>query len=88
MKNLVFVFFLISTSFYAQNYEKNWKKVIENENDGKIKSANEVVSKIYKKAVADKDEVQIIKYFFYQSKYIQVLDEFPKTKILENLKKD
>lgn len=54
MKNLVFVFFLISTSFYAQNYEKNWKKVIENENDGKIKTANSIVDKIYKKATQEK----------------------------------
>lgn len=79
---------MISTSLFAQQFDKKWDKVIGYENDGKIKSANEFVSKIYKKAVADKDEVQIIKCFFYQSKYIQVLDEFPKTKILENLKNE
>ena len=49
MKKIVFLFLLISTSFYAQNYEKNWAKVIENENNGKIKSANEIVDKIYKR---------------------------------------
>jgi uncharacterized protein YfaS (alpha-2-macroglobulin family) len=85
MKNILFAFLLISTSFYAQNYVKNWDAVIENENNGKIKSANEIVAKIHKKAVADKNEVQIIKCFFYESKYLQVVDENAQTKILDNL---
>ena len=86
MKNLVFVFFLISTSFYAQNYEKNWKKVIENENDGKIKTANSIVDKIYKKATQEKNEVQLLKCFFYESRYLQTLEESAHTKIIKNLK--
>lgn len=86
MKNILFAFLLISTSFYAQNYEKNWNKVIKNENNGKIKSANAIVAKIHKKAVADKNEVQIIKCFFYESKYLQVVDENAQTKIINNLK--
>jgi TonB-dependent SusC/RagA subfamily outer membrane receptor len=86
MKNILFAFLLISTSFYAQNYEKNWNKVIENENNGKIKSANAIVNKIHKKAIADKNEVQIIKCFFYESKYLQVVDENAQSKIINNLK--
>nr|WP_315157383.1 MG2 domain-containing protein [uncultured Flavobacterium sp.] len=86
MKNLVFVIFFISTSFYAQNYEKNWKKIIENENNGKIKTANSIVDKIYKKAFAKKEEVEIIKCFFYKSKYRQVLDEDATKLILNDLK--
>ncbi len=86
MKNILFAFLLISTSFYAQNYEKNWNKVIKNENNGKIKSANAIVAKIHKKAIADKNEVQIIKCFFYESKYLQVVDENAQTKIINNLK--
>ncbi|WP_396168660.1 alpha-2-macroglobulin family protein [Flavobacterium sp.] len=85
MKKILFAFLLISTSFYAQNYEKNWNKVIENENNGKIKSANAIVNKIHKKAIADKNEVQIIKCFFYESKYLQVVDENAQTKIINNL---
>lgn len=86
MKKIVFVFLLITSAFYAQNYEKNWEKVIHFENEGKIKSANEIVDKIHKKALAKKDEVQIIKCFFYKSKYRQVLDENAKVKILNDLK--
>lgn len=86
MKNIFLLLILLSTSIFGQNYDKNWLKVIEYENEGKIKSANEVVSKIHQKASRDKNEVQIIKCFFYESKYLQVLDEDAQTKIINNLK--
>lgn len=88
MKNILFAFLLFSTLMCAQQIEKKWDKVIAFENEGEIKSANEIVSKIYKKAVSDKDEVQMIKCFFYLSKYLQVVDENAQTKILNNLKTD
>lgn len=86
MKNIFLILILFSTSIFGQNYDKNWLKVIEYENEGKIKSANEIVSKIHQKASRDKNEVQIIKCFFYESKYLQVLDEDAQTKIINNLK--
>ncbi|MFV8355287.1 carboxypeptidase-like regulatory domain-containing protein [Flavobacterium sp. XS1P32] len=86
MKNIFLLFLLISTSIFGQNYDKNWTKVIEFENEGKIKSANKIVSKIHEKAIQNKDEIQIIKCFFYESKYLQVLDEDAQTKIINNLK--
>ncbi|MCC9071805.1 hypothetical protein LNQ49_09455 [Flavobacterium sp. F-65] len=86
MKNIYFVLFLISTSIFGQQNDKKWDKVIRNESLGKIKTANEIVSKIHKKAVATKDEVQIIKCFFFQSKYLQIVDENAQSKILNNLK--
>jgi hypothetical protein len=86
MKKVLFAFLLISTSFYAQNYDKNWDKVIENENNGKIKTTKALVDKIYQKAVSDKNEVQIIKCFFYTSKYLQEVDENAQTKIINKLK--
>ena len=61
MKNTFLLFLLISTSIFGQNYDKNWIKVIEFENEGKIKSANKIVSKIHQKATQSKDEIQIIK---------------------------
>ncbi|TDW47050.1 TonB-dependent SusC/RagA subfamily outer membrane receptor [Flavobacterium sp. 270] len=88
MKKILFVLLLFSVSLLAQHKDKKWEKVIAYENEGKIKSANEVVAKIYKKAVSKKDEVQMIKCFFYQSKYLQVLDENARTLIISNLKKD
>ncbi|GIQ58670.1 hypothetical protein Flavo103_18060 [Flavobacterium collinsii] len=88
MKNILFVFLLLSTALFAQQNDKKWIKVSSYENNGKIKSASKVVNQIYKKAVAQKDEVQMIKCFFYQSKYLQVVDENAKKKILINLKTD
>ncbi|MGO4771042.1 alpha-2-macroglobulin family protein [Flavobacterium sp. W22_SRS_FK3] len=88
MKKILFVFLLFTSTLFAQKTDKRWGKVSSYENEGKIKSANEIVDKIYKKAVSRKDEVQMIKCFFYQSKYLQVVDENAKTKILNNLKTD
>jgi TonB-dependent SusC/RagA subfamily outer membrane receptor len=86
MKNIFLALLFLSTSMFSQNFEKNWNEVIENENAGKIKTANAIVEKIHKKAIANKDEVQIIKCFFYESKYLQVVDENAQTKIIRNLK--
>ncbi|MEN2400241.1 MG2 domain-containing protein [Flavobacterium sp. MC2016-06] len=86
MKNILFLFLLLSTTLFAQQNDKKWEQVIAFENEGKTKSASEIVDKIHKKAIRDKDEVQIIKCFFYQSKYIQILEEDAQTKIINNLK--
>ncbi|MBE8727694.1 MG2 domain-containing protein [Flavobacterium hungaricum] len=86
MKNILFVFFVFSSALFAQQSEKKWDDVIAFEKAGKIKSANDLVIKIHKKATAQKDEVQMIKCFFYQSKYMLVLEENAQTKILNNLK--
>ncbi|HEX7868495.1 MAG TPA: hypothetical protein VF455_00135, partial [Chryseobacterium sp.] len=88
MKNILFVLLLLSTTLFAQQTDKKWNKVIALENEGKIKSANEIVSEIYKKALDNKDEVQMIKCFFYQSKYLQIVDENSQTKVLNNLKSE
>lgn len=88
MKNIFLAFLFVSTTLLAQNYDKNWNKVIEYENAEKIKSANTIVEKIYNKAIKNGDEVQIIKCFFYKSKYLQVLEENTQSKIIENLKPD
>ncbi|QOG03709.1 alpha-2-macroglobulin [Flavobacterium sp. MDT1-60] len=88
MKNILFAFLLFTSALFAQQTDKKWTKVASYENDGKIKSASKIVDQIYKKAINRKDEVQMIKCFFYQSKYLQVVDENAKTKILKNLKTD
>ncbi|MBK0370969.1 alpha-2-macroglobulin family protein [Flavobacterium agrisoli] len=86
MKKLLCFFLLITSVIFGQNFDKNWQKVIDYENLGKIKSANQEVEKIYKKAYNKKNEPQIIKTFFYRSKYKQVLDENAKKLILIDLK--
>src|SRR4051812_132944 len=88
MKNIVLLFLLLSTTLFAQQNDKKWKKVIDFENEGKTQSANEIVAEIYTKAVSNKDEVQMIKCFFYQSEYLLIVDEKAQTKILNNLKSE
>lgn len=88
MKNICYLLLLLSSALFAQDYDKNWQKVIQFENQGKLKSANAIVNKIHKKAISEKNEVQIIKCFFYESKYLQVVDENAQTKIILNLKKE
>jgi uncharacterized protein YfaS (alpha-2-macroglobulin family) len=83
----IFLFLLFSSlSVLGQQYDKKWNSVISLEKEGKIKSANVLVDKIYKTAVARSNEPQIIKCFFYNSKYLQTLEENAQTKILNNLK--
>ena len=86
MKKIFLVLCLVSTTIWSQQFQKQWEKVIENESAGKVKTANSVVADIYKKASHKKDEAQIIKCFFYQSKYSQVIDEGAQQKIIANVK--
>lgn len=82
---LLIIWFVTATSF-CQNYEKQWEKVIELETDGEIKSAAAVTDTIYNLAKKDKNEPQIIKAFFFRSKYMQTLDEDAQIKIIDNIK--
>lgn len=76
----------MTVTAFSQQYEKKWSQILAQENKGKIKSATELVDAIYKKAKKENNEVQIIKCFFYKSKYLQVLEEDAKSKIIRNLK--
>ena len=87
-KYFLFILLAFSTLLSGQNYEKQWEKVIELETAGKIKSANEEVQEIYSKAKRRKNETQIIKTFFYTSKFLQTLEEEAQLKIIANLKKE
>ena len=79
---------LISTFSFSQNFEEQWKEVMQLELDGKTKSADEIVTKIYKKASRKSNEPEIIKCFFYKSKFLQVLDENASEKIILDIRKE
>lgn len=87
MKKLFLFFLLTSLPAIAQQFDKKWDAVIELEKAGKIKSASTLVDKIYNKAVSSNNEEQLIRCFFYNSKYIQTVEEEAQTKILNNLKR-
>jgi TonB-dependent SusC/RagA subfamily outer membrane receptor len=88
MKNILFALLILTSSLFAQQNDKKWDKVMAFENEGKVKSANKIVAEIYKNAVKKKDEVQMIKCFFYHSKYLMVVDENAQNTIIANLKTD
>lgn len=88
MKKSILLLLLLTTTLFAQDYDKNWIKVVQLENEGKIKSAASEVKKIHKKAKNDANEIQLIKCFFYQSKYIQALDENAQSEIIGNLESE
>ncbi|MCO6174307.1 MG2 domain-containing protein [Flavobacterium sp. NRK F10] len=83
---LSFLFF--STLLIAQNFNKEWEKVYQLEIDGKITSAQKEVQKIYRKASRKKDEKEVIKCIFYQSKFEMITNEAAQEEIVSNLKKE
>ncbi|RZJ33022.1 MAG: hypothetical protein EOO51_15120, partial [Flavobacterium sp.] len=86
MKQFIIVALLfVAFSARAQTFQKDWNKVIRYENEGRIKSANSETEKILKKATAHNNHVQIVKCFFYKSKFMHVLEENAQVKILSNL---
>ena len=87
-KALLLIIFLISLVSYAQNYDEKWKIVTDYEKDGRVKSAAEEVDKIYTLAKKDRNEPQIIKTFFYKSRYMLILEEDAQNKVIKNLKKE
>lgn len=89
MKNiLLFLALLFSFLVFGQDFDKQWKIVYQYELDGKIKSAQEEVQDIYKKAKRKKEEMQIVKCFFYLSKFEQLFDEKAQSTIITNLRNE
>ena len=88
MRKILFLLLFVSSFSTFSQYDDKWKEVYKYELDGKIESAQEKVQEIYKKAKRKNDEVQIIKCFFYLSKFEQVFDEKAQTTIINNLQKE
>ena len=85
-KLLLFILFFTISSGFAQDFQQEWREVIQFELDGKVKSASSVVDEVYIKAKRKNVEDQIIKCFFYQSKFLQVQDENAQTLIVRNIR--
>src|SRR5690554_6505321 len=69
MKSVVFLVTLFCTSLLtAQNFSKEWKKIYQLEKEGSYKTVSGKVEGIYEQAIKGKNEVQILKTFFYRQK--------------------
>lgn len=89
MKNIFLLLAILTSSIIlGQDFDKKWKNVYQFELDGKTKSAQDEVQDIYKKAKRKNEEIQLIKCFFYLSKFEQVFDEKAQTTIINNLKSE
>lgn len=80
--------FLFSVNLFAQDYASEWNTVIQYELDGKTESANKKVLEIYGQAKKDKNEPQVIKCFFYISKFRQIFEEKSQQVTLTSLQKE
>jgi TonB-dependent SusC/RagA subfamily outer membrane receptor len=85
-KFLLLLVLLISITGFSQDFQENWKKVVELEKEGKTKLALEEIDKIHKIAKKKRNEPEVIKTFFFKSKYLMQIDEEAKSKIVKNLK--
>ncbi|MXN91618.1 TonB-dependent receptor plug domain-containing protein [Flavobacterium sp. Sd200] len=85
---LLFIALLFSTLVTAQDYDKMWERVIALEVNGLTKPAAQIVDSVYTIAKKKKNEPQIIKAFFFRSKYLQTLDEEAQIKITSTLQQE
>jgi len=70
------------------NYEKEWKTVANNEQNGLPKSALETVNDIYKKAKVDKNNEQVIKAIIYKLKFRNEIEEDAYETLLKEIETD
>jgi TonB-dependent SusC/RagA subfamily outer membrane receptor len=85
---LLFCLTLSTTLFAQQNFDNQWKKVYQFELNGEIKSAQKEVQSIFKKAKRQENEVQLVKTFFYLSKFKQVLNENAQLTIIKDIERE
>ncbi|MEO1031586.1 MAG: alpha-2-macroglobulin family protein [Bacteroidota bacterium] len=89
MKNYISILMLICFASFsgAQNdFDNQWKKVTQLENDGLTKSASDLVNTIYDAAVASNNEQQQIKALLHKSKYMLILEEDAQLRIVNQFK--
>lgn len=83
-----FFILLLSFGLSAQNFETEWQSVIEHQQQGHIKDALKGTEDIYFAAKQNNNDLQIVKSFFFRSKFMQVLEEDAQQKIFDNLRAD
>jgi hypothetical protein len=85
MKNILIIILFFTLSAHAQNYKKQWAGVMELESNGEFKKAATAADAIYTRAKKDRNEPQLLKAFFFKSKYMQMLEEDAQLSIINNL---
>ncbi|MCB0398431.1 MAG: carboxypeptidase-like regulatory domain-containing protein [Winogradskyella sp.] len=91
MKNYISILMLICFASFSQaqnNFDNQWKMVIQLENEGLTKSAAELVDTIYNDAKASKNKQQQIKALLHKSKYMLILEEEAQLNIVNLFKSE
>ncbi|WP_116787022.1 MG2 domain-containing protein [Flavobacterium psychrotrophum] len=83
---LLFCCLFIFSNAIAQDYDTLWEKVIAFEAEGLIKSAAAQTDTIYLKAKKSDNEAQLLKAFFFRSRYMQTLEEDAQLRIIEDIR--
>ncbi|MFD2565013.1 alpha-2-macroglobulin family protein [Aquimarina rubra] len=87
---LVFILFITNLHYMAAqdnlNYQDDWKKVEDFDQQGLPKSALEIVETIYNKAKKSNNINQITKTLIYKAKYNLVLEENAQLNIIQEFK--
>jgi len=82
---LILIALIITCSASAQEYKKQWQKATSFEAQGEFKKAAAAVDAIYTRAKKDHNEPQLLRAFFFKSKYLQMHDEDARQRIIDNL---
>ena len=91
MKNYILILMLICFASFSQaqnNFDDQWKKVTQLENEGLTKSAAELVDMIYKDAKTSENKPQRIKALLHKSKYMLILEEDAQLNIVNLFKSE
>jgi hypothetical protein len=88
MKYFNLILLLFSTITFSQDYKTLWSETVQEELDGKTETAYKKVQHIYSIAKKENNEEQIIKCFFYISKFRQTFDEKSQVTIIKQLKEE
>ncbi|WP_138434852.1 alpha-2-macroglobulin family protein [Winogradskyella algicola] len=91
MKNYISILMLICFASFSQaqnNFDDQWRKVMQLENEGLTKSAAELVDTIYQSAKSAKNKQQQIKALLHKGKYMLILQEDAQLNIVNLFKSE
>lgn len=80
--------FLLSFQLHAQNFDKDWQRIYQLEEQGAYKTLLQNVDALHKKATKNKNEIEKAKAFLFQMKVENVLKETSYQKKVERLQQE
>lgn len=85
---LLFTLLFLSLTAFAQNYNAAWEKVFDLESNGQYKKAATAADAIYSTAKKNHNDSQLVKAFFFKSKYLLIHEEDGQYKVITSLQQN